>query len=187
MSCVWRILEKKNKDMRSDTWHSPQMDLSSPKTSQSFKNSSYFWTTRPNTNDEIVFAMVALIPCPDSEARNIWPEFWPKREGYLARQLTPEQLQYFRRYFDTDMHKSITYDRWNKYVGIFNVRKSIFESAFYKKKSVWTHVQPVHLWGNICHQHPILDQRERGILLRRRMSNLTTKACKFLLLARLQL
>ena len=77
--------------------------------------------------------VVALIPCPDSEAKNICPEFWPKREGYLARQLTPEQLQYFRRYFDTDMHKSITYDRWNKYFGISNVRKSIFQSVFYKK------------------------------------------------------
>ena len=42
--------------------------------------------------------VVALIPCPDSDARNIWPEFWTDNTRPFAISLNDAQLLYIHKY-----------------------------------------------------------------------------------------
>ena len=73
--------------------------------------------------------VIALIPCPDSEARNIWQEFWTDNTRPFAKSLNDAQLLYMHKYLKTKPHSGIPRESWNKY---FRVR---VELAILKSKS----------------------------------------------------
>ena len=126
--------------------------------------------------------VVGSIACPDSEAGNISPELWPPTKGPFAKSLSEEQHFYMHKYLKSNPQYGITRASWNDYFQVKNVTEAIQKSLPYKNFCATS-----QLVVEQFHQHPILEKSESWIFLRRRMSNLTTKAWKFLLLALLHM
>ena len=76
--------------------------------------------------------VVGSITCPDSEAWNIWPEFWPQTTGPFAKIC---QKSSFSTCIDiwrqNTRYETTTRARWNKYFRVKNVTEAIKKSKAY--------------------------------------------------------